>query len=45
MFNPDVNFYDCLDSSSAADFTSAKQTTMISSSNFSKGDKDGYSGL
>ena len=37
----EVNFFDCLDSSSVADYTSAEQAMMISSSNPSAGTGDG----
>ena len=38
----EVNFFDCLDSSSVADYTSAEQAMMISSSNPSAGTGDGF---
>ena len=45
LFIPDVNFYDCLDSLSAADFTSTTQTMMISSSIFPKGEENVFLSL
>ena len=38
----EVNFFDCLDSSSVADYTSAEQAMMISSSNPSAGTEHGF---